>query len=75
LAVCDAEDIDTDRTGLFIVRAWLEPGALSPLWVRFTSDVSRGIECSRSFTDADTVGEAMPMWLADMLRFPPTPAD
>lgn len=56
------------RTGLLIIRAWDEPGSSSPLRVqiRLTTDVSLGVECRETTTDADEVLEMVRTWLQEM---------
>jgi hypothetical protein len=56
------------RTGLLIIRAWAEPGSSSPLRVqiRLTTDVSLGVEGSKTTTEADTVVEVVRAWLQEM---------
>lgn len=57
------------RTGLLIIRAWLEPGSSSPLRarIRFTTDVSAGFDRSLTVTQEEAVVEAVHAWLSDML--------
>jgi hypothetical protein len=58
----------TTRTGLFIIRAWVEPGSSSPLRVqiRLSTDVSSGFERSVTIAQTDTVVEAVQAWLSEM---------
>jgi hypothetical protein len=56
------------RTGLLIIRAWVESGSSSPLraQIRLTSDVSLGLERSQTVTQADAVVQAVQAWLLEM---------
>ena len=58
----------TDRTALLIIRAWLEDGSPRPLraQIRFTTDVSLGIEGALTLTDITEIGEAVQAWLKDV---------
>ena len=53
------------RTGLLIIRAWLEPGSTEPLraQIRVTSDISTGIERTVALAESDTVMELVDEWL------------
>jgi len=57
------------RTGLLIVRAWVEPGSASPLraQIRLTTDVSRGFERNLTVAQREAVVEAVQAWLSEML--------
>jgi hypothetical protein len=57
------------RTGLLIIRVWIEPGSSSPLraQVRIATDVSEGFEASRTVTREEAVIEAVQNWLSGML--------
>ena len=57
------------RTGLLIIRAWIEPGSSSPLraQIRLTTDVSGGLDRSLSVAQEETVVEAVQAWLSQML--------
>jgi hypothetical protein len=57
------------RTGLLIIRAWIEPGSSSPLraQLRITTDVSVGFDASLTVTRDEVVMEAVQTWLSDML--------
>jgi len=56
------------RTGLLIIRAWIEPGSSSPLRVqiRLTTDVSLGVERGETIADADVAIEIVRIWLQKM---------
>ena len=55
----------SQRTGLLIIRAWLEPGSTEPLraHIRVTSDISTGIERTVALAESDTVMELVDEWL------------
>ena len=59
----------SDKTGLLIIRAWVEEGSSEPLRadVRATTDVSAGIERSVTLAHAKEVGAAVQKWLAEIL--------
>ena len=58
-----------DRTGLLIIRAWIEDGSSAPLRAQLTttSDVSIGIERRSVHTDVVDVGAEVQTWLRDIL--------
>ena len=58
-----------DKTGLLIIRAWVEKGSAEPLRadVRATTDLSAGIERSMTFARAEEVRATVEAWLADVL--------
>jgi hypothetical protein len=58
-----------DRTGLLIIRAWVEEGGAEPLraQIRLTSDVSAGFERELTFVRAEDVCATVKEWLADIL--------
>jgi hypothetical protein len=57
------------RTGLLIVRAWMEEGSSAPLraHVSTTADVSTGIERSSVHTEALDVDSEVRAWLGEIL--------
>jgi hypothetical protein len=57
------------RTGLFIIRAWVEPGSSSPLraQIRLTADVANGLERGLTVAREEEVIEAVQAWLSEML--------
>lgn len=59
----------SDRTGLLIIRAWIEQGSPEPLrvQVRLTTDVSAGFDRTLTLSRADEVGATVQAWLADIL--------
>jgi hypothetical protein len=61
--------VPNHRTGLLIIRAWLEEGSTDPLraHVRVTGDVSAGIEHTITLVEANKVGELVDGWLNDIL--------
>ncbi len=63
----EADETPGDRTGLLIIRAWVEEGPSEPLraQVRLSSDVSAGFERTITLTRADDVCAAVRAWLAD----------
>jgi hypothetical protein len=56
------------RTGLLIIRAWVEPGSFSPLraQIRLTTDVASGFERSLTITQTEAVVEAVQAWLSEV---------
>lgn len=58
----------TDRTGLFIIRAWIEPGSVQPLraQIRLTTDVFAGFERTLTLSTADEVCATVQEWLGDI---------
>jgi hypothetical protein len=57
------------RIGLFLIRAWIEPGSSSPLrtQIRRTTDVSRGFEQRLTVAEKEAVVAAVQAWLSEML--------
>lgn len=60
------------RIGLFLIRAWVEPGSTSPLrvQVRRTSAVAQGFGRTLITADEEVVVAAVRAWLAEMLADP-----
>jgi hypothetical protein len=58
-----------DRTGLMIIRAWVEQGSSQPLRarIRFTTDVGSGFEREMTLADVPAVSAAVELWLQDVL--------
>jgi hypothetical protein len=58
-----------DRTGLLIIRAWVEPGSSAPLRAQLstTSDVSAGIEHRSVHTEVTDVCTEVQTWLREIL--------
>ena len=69
--------MDTDRTALLIIRAWIEHGSLKPLraQIRLTTDVSLGFESELTLTDMAAVCDAVETWLRDVCSEGRTPAE
>ena len=61
--------MSSDRTGLLIIRAWIEEGSEEPLRasVRLTTDLAVGIERSVTLTDADATADMVRLWLREVL--------
>lgn len=57
------------RTGLLIIRAWVEPGSSSPLraQIRLTTDVAHGFERSLTLIQEEAVVTTVHAWLSEML--------
>jgi hypothetical protein len=57
------------RIGLFLIRAWIEPGSSSLLraQIRRTTDVSRGFEQRLTVADEEAVFAAVQVWISQML--------
>lgn len=64
-----------ERTGLLIIRAWVEQGSSEPLraQLRLTGDVSSGIERTFTLAHPDAVCAVVQEWLTDVLRDEPQP--
>jgi hypothetical protein len=61
--------VKADKTGLLIIRAWVEEGSSQPLRavVRSTNDVSAGIGRTLNFARAAEVGAEVQDWLDDVV--------
>jgi hypothetical protein len=59
----------TRRTGLLIIRAWVEDGSTERLraQIRVTDDLATGIHRSITLVQPDTVGELVDTWLHGIL--------
>jgi hypothetical protein len=57
------------RTGLFIIRVWIEEGSSEPLraHIRLTTDVSSGFEDSMTLSQVPAVCKAVETWLGNMV--------
>ena len=57
------------RTGLLIIRAWIEEGSSEPLraHIRLTTDVSSGFEETVTLSRVPAVCEAVETWLGNVL--------
>lgn len=60
-----------DRTGLLIIRTWIEAGSDVPLraYIRSTGDVAAGFADTppSTLTDVDAIGVLVQEWLQDVL--------
>ena len=58
-----------NRTGLLIVRAWIESGSSNPLraQIRLTTDVAAGFQTEVTLADVAGVAAAVEAWLRDVL--------
>ena len=58
-----------DRTGLMIIRAWVEQGSSKPLRarIRLTRDVGDGFQSDVTLADVPAVSAAVEVWLQDVL--------
>jgi len=58
-----------DRTGLMIIRAWVEPGSLRPLRarIRLTTNVGTGFESEMMLSDLPAITTAVELWIQDVL--------
>jgi hypothetical protein len=59
----------TPRIGLFLIRAWIEPGSSSPLraQIRHTTDASQGFNQRLTVADEEAVVAAVQAWVSEML--------
>ncbi len=57
------------RTGLLIIRAWVEPGSTEPLraHIRLTSGTQPGFESEVTLAGIPGVVSAVELWLRDVL--------
>jgi hypothetical protein len=57
------------RTGLLIVRAWIEKGSLKPLraHIRATTDVSRGFDSEVTVAGVPAASVRFQAWLASIM--------
>jgi hypothetical protein len=58
------------RTGLLIIRAWVEPGSAAPLraQVRVTDDVSAGLDQVLTLASPEEAGALVDVWLQRILK-------
>lgn len=70
--VATAPTLAGDRTGLLIIRAWVEDGSSKPLraQIRLSSDISAGIKRTVTLADADAVCTTVRQWLGELLDEP-----
>ena len=61
-----------ERTGLLIIRAWIEEGSSAPLRAQLsmTSDVAMGMERTSVHSEIVDVGVEVEAWLREILRGP-----
>jgi hypothetical protein len=59
----------THRTGLLIIRAWVEEGSTAPLraHIRISYDVSTGLQRTLTVGEPDAVHEVVDAWLQGIL--------
>jgi hypothetical protein len=64
------------RTGLLIIRAWIEEGSTEPLraHIRLTTDVSGGFEQTMTLSQVPEVCEAVETWLGNVLSASAAPS-
>jgi len=62
--------MESDRTGLLIIRTWIEQGSSEPLRaeIRFVTDAAAGIEHTLTFTRPEAVAAAVQEWLTDFVN-------
>ena len=62
------ELVTKPRIGLFLIRAWIEPGSSSPLraQIRSTADVSQGFEQRLTVAEEEAVVAAVQAWISQM---------
>ena len=58
------------RTGLLIIRTWLEKASSKPLraHIRATTDVSKSFETEVTVTDVPAASAAVEKWLGDVVE-------
>jgi len=61
-----------DRTGLLIIRAWIEEGSSEPLraQIRLGADMSAGFERTLILADPDQICTVVQEWLDDIVGDP-----
>ncbi len=66
-----------DRTGILIIRAWIEHGSVAPLraHIRRTIDIAAGLQGGTTVTDEDAVAAVVRAWLQEIRVEGPTSAD
>ena len=59
-----------DRTGLLIIRAWIEEGSSKPLraQVRISTDVSSGFERTLTLAEPEAVRDTVLEWLDEIMK-------
>lgn len=75
----DEAGAKTHKTGLLIIRAWIEDRSSEPLRadVRATTDVSAGFDRTVTLARPEEVGATVQRWLAEVLAgtAPQEPSD
>jgi tRNA threonylcarbamoyladenosine modification (KEOPS) complex Pcc1 subunit len=58
-----------DRTGLMIIRSWIEQGSSKPLRARLslTRDIGAGFESEVTLADVSAIAAAVETWLRDVI--------
>jgi hypothetical protein len=58
------------RTGLMIIRAWVEKGSRKPLraHIRATTDVSKGLDSELIVADTASASAKVEAWLGDVQK-------
>ena len=58
-----------DRTGILIIRAWLEQGSTAPLraHIRQTTDIATGLRDGDTETDEDAITAVVLAWLQQVV--------
>jgi hypothetical protein len=69
--------VSSHRTGLLIIRAWVEVGSSDPLRanVRVTDDVAQGIERTLDVVEPEAVDRIVGAWIRGMLELRPAHLD
>ena len=64
------EAMTIDRTGLLIIRAWIEEGSSKPLraQVRISTDVSNGFERTLTLAEPEAVRDTVLEWLDQITK-------
>lgn len=59
-----------DRTGVLIIRAWIEEGSSEPLRAQLlmTNDISQGYERTVTLSRSEAVTAQVEEWLSEFLR-------
>lgn len=65
--------MESDRTGLLIIRAWTEPGSSEPLRaeVRIVMDACAGVERTLTLSRIEAVCATVQQWLDEFLSHDP----
>ena len=65
----------SERTGLLIIRAWVEDGSSEPLraHIRVSSDVSAGFDRTLTLSRAEAVCATVREWLTEVVDDPRPP--